>query len=75
LKRPFERSWRFLAPSFDHLVGTREQGGRYDQAKYLGGLKVNNKLEAGRQHDWQVGGSPARENATDVDADLPKTDP
>src|SRR5262245_57674526 len=39
------------APSFDHLVGGREQLVGHDEAEHLGGLMVDDQLELGRLHD------------------------
>ena len=35
---------------FDHLIGTREQRGRYFEAERLGGDQVDDELELGRLH-------------------------
>jgi hypothetical protein len=40
--------------SFDHFVGDGEDSRRDGQAKRLGGLKVDDKLELGRQYDRKV---------------------
>jgi Na+-driven multidrug efflux pump len=39
-------AWRL--PSFDHLVGLREQRGRHIEAERLCGLEIENKAKAGR---------------------------
>src|SRR5579872_335812 len=43
-------------PSFDHLVGAREQRGRDCQAERLRGLEVDHKIKLGRLFDRQIGG-------------------
>ena len=48
---------------FDHLVGEREQLARDSQAECFSGLEIDYQLEFGRQHDRQVGGLVALENA------------
>src|SRR6476659_6075035 len=52
-------AWRL--PSFDDLVGAGEQGWRNFESERLGSLKIDNKLELGRLHDWKIGGLSALE--------------
>ena len=56
--------------SFDDLVGTAEQGWRYDQAKGFGGLEVDNHLEFRDLLDRQVRGFVALDDAPGIDAGL-----
>src|SRR5262249_47693413 len=56
-------------PSFDHLVGAREQLRRYLEAQCSGRLQVDDELEFGRR---QVRGLRPSEDLTCVDADLTK---
>ena len=44
------------ASLLDHLVGGGQQRFRDDEAERLGGLEVDDELEAGRLHDRQVDG-------------------
>jgi hypothetical protein len=39
----------------DYLVGKHEKVVRDVDAEQLGGLEIDDKLEFGRLHDWQVG--------------------
>ena len=39
----------------DHLVGKHEKVVRDVDAEQLGGLEIDDQLEFGRLHDWQVG--------------------
>src|SRR4030095_11457118 len=39
----------------NHLVGERDQRGRYGEAEGLGGLEVNNEIKFGGLHHWQGG--------------------
>src|SRR5262249_17365079 len=57
------RPYRLL----DHLVGAREQRGRHLEAKRRGGFEINNQLELGWLHDWQVCWLRPFENSTGVD--------
>jgi len=58
------------APSFDHLVGEREEVvGNFDPER-LGGLEVNHGLKLGGLEDRQVGGVCPIENLRGVDAIL-----
>src|SRR5262245_62865457 len=52
------------------LVGAGEQRRRNVEAKYLGALQVDDKLELTRSKDRQVGGLFTFENPTRVDAEL-----
>src|SRR5262249_31563708 len=40
-------------------------------AMRFGGLEIDQELEFGHRHDWQVSWLPALENAADIDPDLP----
>ena len=53
---------------FDHLVGDGEDARRDGQAKRLGGLEVDDKLELGQLDDRQVAGLFALEDSASVDA-------
>src|SRR5258707_11995671 len=59
-----------LAPLFDHLVGASEQRRRHGEAKYPGGLGVDDQFELTRLHNRQFRRPGALENATCIDADL-----
>src|SRR5438105_1806077 len=56
--------------SFDHLVGKREQRRRDRQAERPGGLQVDDHLELGRLHHWQVGRLLTSENPSEIDTGL-----
>src|SRR5260370_28558639 len=58
--------------SFDHLVGARQQGGRYRQSERLGGLHIDDELETSRLLDRQVCGLSAFEDLVDVHGSLSK---
>src|SRR6266436_10294459 len=53
-------------PSFDHLVGAREQRRRHIEAERLNGFKIDDQLVLGRRLHWQVGRLLALEDAVDV---------
>src|SRR6516165_2611288 len=59
-------------PSFDHLVGAREQGGRNFDADRLGCLQVDDEFEFGGQLDRHFGWLLALEDASDVGGRLAK---
>src|SRR6476620_5094420 len=43
-----------VAASFNHLVGGRDEGRWNCEAKCLGGLTIDDKLEVSRLLDWQI---------------------
>src|SRR5262245_55809109 len=58
------------AASFDHLVGAGEQRWRYVEAEYPCRRVIDDKLELGGLHDWQVRRFRTLEDATCIDTDL-----
>jgi hypothetical protein len=62
ISRPMHRS---KTPSFDHLVGAGEQGGRESNAKGLGGLEVEDEFDIRGLLYRQVGRLLAPEDAAD----------
>ena len=50
----------------DHLVGCREQRGRYGQAKRLGGFEIDDQFELGRLLIRQIAGFFAAKNTVDI---------
>lgn len=60
------------ASSFDHLVGTRKQGGRDFQVQCFGSFEVDHQLEQGWLHDREIGRLRALENAAPVNAGYSK---
>src|SRR5277367_5057768 len=61
------RTW---SASFDHLVSGCEQGRWHSEAKCLGGLEIDDKLEISRWLDRQISWFCSFENLPDVDASL-----
>jgi len=55
---------------FNHLVGERDQRGRYVRPRAFGGLKVKHKIELGSLNHRQIGGSLAFQNSGGVDTSL-----
>src|SRR5262245_36713664 len=66
----FESPSRFT--SLDHLVGEQLDRVGYLDAERPGRLQVDDELEFGRLHDWQVSGLRAIEDAAGIVADLTK---
>src|SRR5450631_2463087 len=60
-------------PLFDHLVSDREQPWRHLDAERSRRLKVDDELELSRLHHRQIRWLRALEDATGVDAGLPKS--
>src|SRR5712691_6209441 len=58
------------AASFDHRVGTHQQGRRHFQAEGLGGLEVDHQFELRRQNDWQVGRLGTLKNPPGIETGL-----
>jgi hypothetical protein len=54
----------------NNLIGSRQQRFRDIKAEGLGGLEVDDELELGRLHDWQVGRVGAVEDFAGIDASL-----
>jgi hypothetical protein len=48
------RRYCSLEDLFNHLVGSGEQRRWNREAEHPGGLVVDDKLEFGRLHDWQI---------------------
>src|SRR5260370_40442320 len=67
-----EKCQQRKSESFDHLVGARQQGGRYRQSERLGGLHIDDELETSRLLDRQVCGLSAFEDLVDVHGSLSK---
>ena len=59
-----------IARSLDHFISSHEQIIWYGQAKCLCCLKIDDHLEFGGLHDWQIGGLFAIENSPDIEAHL-----
>src|SRR5450830_236904 len=57
-------------PSFDHLIGAREQRWRHGEAERLGGLQIDNQIEGGWELDGQIGGPRAFENPSSKNSGL-----
>src|SRR6516164_8426868 len=57
-------------PSFDYLVGEREELVGNFEVECLRGLEIDHKLELGRLHDREVGRLLSFENAASVNAGL-----
>jgi hypothetical protein len=55
---------------FDHLVGGGEQCRRHGEAEHPGSRIVDDQLELGRLHNWQVGGLGALADAPSIGAGL-----
>jgi hypothetical protein len=50
----------------DHIVGAAEQRRWHGEAEHPGGLGVDDQLELGRLHHWQVGWLSALKNAAGI---------
>src|SRR5262249_55962599 len=57
-------------PSFDHLVGARQECLRDRKAECLGGLEIDDQLDLHLLLDRQIGWLFTLENATGVKSDL-----
>src|SRR5262249_17719241 len=64
----FEPPSRFT--SFDYLVGACRERRRYLDPERLRGFQIDDELELGRLHDWQVGRLLALEDARGIEIDL-----
>src|SRR5262245_50557 len=53
--------------SLDHLVGALLEKPRHVEAKRLGGLEIDDKVELGRLFDWKVSRLRPLENAVDIE--------
>src|SRR5215469_11109514 len=59
-------------PLFDHLVGGNEQVGRYIEAKCLGSLEIDSRLEPCRSLNWQISWFVTTQDAVDIRGSQPK---
>src|SRR5262245_63027596 len=59
-----------FSPLLDHLIGKREQRGRYSEPKRSRGLLVDDEFKLARLHNREVRRLIPIENAADVDAHL-----
>src|SRR6266536_3347054 len=57
-------------PSFDHLVGLRQQRRRHGKTECLGCFQIDHQLEMRGLHDRRIGDIGALEDAAGLDADL-----
>ena len=57
-------------PSFDRFVGACEQRGRYSEAKSLGGLEIDHKVNLGALLDAAIVRHGVLENPSDLHAHL-----
>src|SRR5262249_29371554 len=66
--------WRWVrtgdVSSLDHPVGASEQHGWYVEAEYLRGLEIDDQLEPGWLHHWQIGRLCTPEYAAGIDTNL-----
>src|SRR5262249_14134419 len=65
-----ESTAKSIKELFDHLDRAGQERRRDFEGVPLGRLEIDDQLELGGLHDWQVGGVLALENPRSIDADL-----